>query len=510
MRAKQFILVVDDERDVITGFRRVFARDEVEMGAAHSGAEALEIIKRRSPDLVVMDLRMPGLDGLQTLKRMRALDPKLLIILMTAFSTSANVIEAMKHGAYDYLVKPFGVEKLREVVLEALKVAHDTRTVVNYEPTLEEEEVGDMIIGKSEAMQNVYKTIGQVASSNATVLITGESGTGKELVSRAIYSHSERANKPFVAVNCAAIPESLLESELFGHERGAFTSATQRRIGKFELANEGTLFLDEIGDMSLATQTKILRVLQSGEFERLGGTETVKVDVRIIAATNRNLEALMDEDRFRPDLYYRLNVVRLHMPALRERKGDVTMLIEYFLRQSLKDRPGKKLNMSASAMEKMENYEWPGNVRELSNTIRNAVLTAKSDTILESDIRLTGESGDGQRQNMNLAGAPHAVGATPLVNKKPEQRAVADDFRFQDIENMVEPIFDSLAEARERGHKFSTFDVMERALLVHALNATKGNQLRAAKLLGITRSTLRKRISRYGIQIDTRVRRTTE
>lgn len=505
MQQKQYILVVDDEKDVITGFRRVFEKDNLEIGAAYSGTEALEIVRQRSPDLVVMDLRMPGLDGLQTLKRMRSIDSKLLVIMMTAFSTSANVIEAMKSGAYDYLVKPFSVDKLREIVLEALKVAHDTRTVVNYEPRLAEEEVGDMIIGKSEPMQRVYKTIGQVASSNATVLITGESGTGKELVARAIYSHSERGTKPFVAVNCAAIPESLLESELFGHERGAFTSATQRRIGKFELANDGSLFLDEIGDMSLATQTKILRVLQSGEFERIGGTETVKTNVRIIAATNRNLEAMMDEDKFRPDLYYRLNVVRIQMPPLRERKPDIPILIEYFLRQALKERGNKQLNISAAAMEKMVEYNWPGNVRELGNTIRNAVLTAKSDTILVSDIRLAEEGSDARR-------AAPAITTSPAVDTSPPRPAdgaktVVEDFRFQDIEEMVEPLFDALIDARDRGHKFSTFDVMERALLIHALNRTQGNQLRAAKMLGITRSTLRKRIARYGIQLDTRVRR---
>jgi two-component system nitrogen regulation response regulator GlnG len=506
---RQRILIVDDERDVVTGFRRVFEKDELDIDAAYSGAEALTCIRNRRPDLVLMDLRMPGMDGLQTLKKIQALDPKLLVIMMTAFSTSANVIEAMKNGAYDYLIKPFSVDKLREVVREALKVAQDMRSAVSYQPRLGEEEYQEPIIGKSESMQRVYKMIGQVATSNATVLITGESGTGKELVARAIFSHSERNNAPFVAVNCAAIPESLLESELFGHEKGAFTSATSRRIGKFEMANGGTLFLDEIGDMSLATQTKILRVLQSGEFERIGGAETLKVDVRIIAATNRHLEEMMEEGKFRPDLYYRLNVVRVEMPALRSRREDIPYLIEYFLRRETRDRSGKQIRISSAAMDKLVAYNWPGNVRELENTIRNAVLTAKSDTLLSSDIRLKEETAENRRiaaQDSRVFKLSDPETNPPPAIEQPPKPAV-EDFSFTDIERLIAPIFDKLVEARKRGNRFSTFDVAERAMLVHALNQTKGNQLQAAKILGITRSTLRKRIARYGIQIDTSVRR---
>jgi len=332
-------------------------------------------------------------------------------------------------------------------------------------------------------------------------LITGESGTGKELGARAIFSHSERAEKPFVAVNCAAIPESLLESELFGHERGAFTNAVARRIGKFESANAGTLFLDEIGDMSLATQTKILRVLQSGEFERIGGTETVRVDVRIIAATNRRLEMMMEEGKFRPDLYYRLNVVRLEMPPLRQRREDIPGLIEFFLRLQSRERKEKKLVVSSAAMGKMVGYSWPGNVRELENTVRNAALTAKGETILMSDIRLKEESADVQK----TAQSGEVLVAALRGGELRSPAAVADP-TFSAVEERVEPLFDSLVGARERGVKFSAFDVMERAMLVLALNRTRGNQLRAARLLGITRSTLRKRVVRYGIQIDTNIR----
>ncbi|MCC5876953.1 MAG: sigma-54-dependent Fis family transcriptional regulator [Candidatus Sumerlaeia bacterium] len=506
MSNRQRILIVDDERDVVTGFRRVFERDNIDVEAAHSGQEALAAIRRNRPDLVLMDLRMPGMDGLEALQKIHASDPRLIVIMMTAFGTSASVIKAMKHGAYDYLIKPFSIEKLREVVFEALKVSADMNTLVTYEPRLGEEEHGDMIIGKSEAMRQVFKTIGQVANSKATVLITGESGTGKELIARAIYTHSDRAGAPFIAINCAAIPEALLESELFGHERGAFTSAVNRRAGKFELANAGTLFLDEIGDMSLPTQTKILRVLQSGEFERIGGGDLINVDVRIIAATNQPLEAMIEDGTFRNDLYYRLNVVRVELPPLRERREDIPYLIEYFLRKEVKNHRARDINISSSAMEKLQEWDWPGNVRELENTIRNAVLTTKSDTILPADIRLQGE---GHERPAGGAAARGPIATQPSSGKMPRidtTPRVVEDFTFSDVEEMIAPIFELLVSARERGNKFSTFDVAERALLVHALNQTRGNQLRASRLLGITRSTLRKRIARYGIQLDTKVR----
>src|SRR5213593_5223782 len=327
------LLLIDDEVDVQYSFRRNFGPPEFDLSTAASGEEGLKLIPRLKPDLVIMDVRMGGINGLETLRRLRQSDAKLPVIMMTAYGTAQTAIEAMKLGAYDYLLKPFEVPKLKEIILAALKAARDMREVVSYEPHLESEDYDLAIVGRSQQMQNVFKLIGQLSASDATALVTGESGTGKELVARAIYSHSQRSSQPFLAINCAAIPDNLLESELFGHERGAFTGATNQRIGKFEQGNHGTIFLDEIGDMSLATQTKILRVLQSGTFERVGGNQPITVDVRVIAATNRPLEAAVAGKQFREDLFYRLNVVRIALPPLRERPEDIRLLVNYFLKK---------------------------------------------------------------------------------------------------------------------------------------------------------------------------------
>src|SRR5258705_7925633 len=307
------LLLIDDDADVQYSFRRIFDSPEIELTAASSGEEGLKLIPKVKPDLVIMDVRMGGMNGLETLRRIRETNAKLPVIMMTAYGTTQTAIEAMKLGAYDYLLKPFDVPKLKQIVTAALKAARDMKRVVSYQPLLESEDYELGIVGRSEGMQNVFKLIGQLASSDATALITGESGTGKELVARAIYHHSNRSEQPFLAVNCAAIPEQLLESELFGHERGAFTGATMQRIGKFEQCNRGTLFLDEIGDMTPPTQTKILRVLQNGTFERVGGNQPIQADVRIIAATNKPLEAAVAARQFREDLFYRLNVVRIQI-----------------------------------------------------------------------------------------------------------------------------------------------------------------------------------------------------
>src|SRR5579859_6414533 len=323
------LLLIDDEADVQYSFQRIFDSPEIELTTASSGEEALRLLPKVKPDLVIMDVRMGGLSGLETLRRIRQLDSKLLVILMTAYGTTQTAIEAMKLGAYDYLLKPFDVPKLKEIVSRALQASREIRGGSRYDfesrerGKLQPEDMQAEIVGKSEAIHEVFKLIGQFAATDTTVLITGESGTGKELVARAIYHHSNRNQKPFLAVNCAAIPEQLLESELFGHERGAFTGAVSQRVGKFEQSNGGVIFLDEIGDMTPMTQTKVLRVLQSGKFERVGGNAPISVDVRIIAATNKPLEQAVAARQFREDLFYRLHVVRIHMPPLRERFEDI-------------------------------------------------------------------------------------------------------------------------------------------------------------------------------------------
>src|SRR3954467_4689558 len=380
------LLLIDDEADVQYSFQRIFDSPEIELKTASSGEEGLKMIPVFKPDLVIMDVRMGEITGLETLRRIRQIDSKLLVILMTAYGTTQTAIEAMKLGAYDYLLKPFDVVKLKDIVNNALKAAHDMRQVVSYQPLLESEDYESGIVGRSEPMQQVFKMIGQVAGTDATALITGESGTGKELVARAIYHHSNRSSQPFLAVNCAAIPEQLLESELFGHERGAFTGATLQRIGKFEQCNGGTIFLDEIGDMTPATQTKILRVLQSGTFERVGGNTPLKVDVRIIAATNKPLEEAVAAREFREDLFYRLNVVRIHIPPLRERREDVRLLVNYFLKKFARDQETAPKSISSGVIKALEAYHWPGNVRELENIVRRALVVAKGDAILLSDL----------------------------------------------------------------------------------------------------------------------------
>ena len=464
------LLLIDDEADVRYSFERIFGQEAgLELHTAGSGEKALELIPQLRPDLVIMDVRMSGLTGIETLQRLREFDSKTPVILMTAFGTTQTAIAAMKHGAYDYVLKPFDVPKLKELVANALAAARAMKEVVSYEPLLEKEDYDLGIIGKSPAMQEVFKTIGQLAASDATALITGESGTGKELVARAIYSHSQRSDRPFLAINCAAIPEHLLESELFGHEKGAFTGAHTQRIGKFEQCDGGTLFLDEIGDMTAPTQTKILRVLQSGAFERVGGNSPVKTDVRIIAATNRSLEEAVSAGDFREDLFYRLNVVRIQLPALRERTDDIPQLADYFLTKNSPNTRQPK-TLQPEALAQLKSHDWPGNVRELENAIQRALVMTKGDAILLEDL------------------PPEILQAT-------------------DPEAIPQAGGDTLASLSAKLFQWARADktlniipAVERELIINALKETNGNQVQAAKLLGITRATLRKRIEKFGIK----------
>jgi len=449
-----------------------------------------------------------------TLRRIRQLDPQLPVILMTAYGTTQTAIEAMKLGAYDYLLKPFDVPRLKQLVANALKAARDTRQTVAMRPQLEQQDYELGVIGRSAPMQEVFKLIGQLAASDATALITGESGTGKELVARSIFQNSRRAKEPFMAINCAAIPENLLESELFGHEKGAFTGATAQRPGRFEQCHRGTLFLDEIGDMPPATQTKILRVLQSGTFERVGGNTTLEVDVRIIAATNKPLEEAVARKEFREDLFYRLNVVRVHMPPLRERQSDIRLLVDFFLRKIGGAGAGSK-SIGEKTLAVLEAYHWPGNVRELENVLRRAVVVVKGSAILESDLPpeilqsvqasrtpYTAPASTAsalQASTTQNSSTPPAPAPSVASVEAATLTALASNLDPA-ITGDIRPLVLQLFRWARLQSGIKVLPAVERELVIEALKETQGNQVRAAKLLGITRATLRKRVDKFGIR----------
>ena len=508
------LLLIDDEADVQYSFRRIFDASDIELHTASSGEEGIRLISVLKPDLVLSDIRMAGLNGLETLRRIRQLDPQLPVILMTAYGTTQTAIEAMKLGAYDYLLKPFDVPRLKQLVANALKAARDTRQTVAIRPQLEQQDYELGVIGRSAPMQEVFKLIGQLAASDATALITGESGTGKELVARSIFQNSRRAKEPFMAINCAAIPENLLESELFGHEKGAFTGATAQRPGRFEQCHRGTLFLDEIGDMPPATQTKILRVLQSGTFERVGGNTTLEVDVRIIAATNKPLEEAVARKEFREDLFYRLNVVRVHMPPLRERQGDIRLLVDFFLRKIGGAGAGSK-SIGEKTLAVLEAYHWPGNVRELENVLRRAVVVVKGSAILESDLppEILQSVQASRTPHTAPASAASALQASTTQNSStppapaPSVASVEAATLTALASNLdpaitgdIRPLVLQLFRWARLQSGIKVLPAVERELVIEALKETQGNQVRAAKLLGITRATLRKRVDKFGIR----------
>ena len=477
------LLLIDDENDVRYSFKRIFSSPDLILETAASGEEGIEVIKTFKPDLVLMDVRMGGMSGLETLRLIREDDAKLPIIMMTAFGTTQTAIEAMKHGAYDYLLKPFDVPKLKQIVADALKAARDMKEVIAVEPLLESEDYDMGIVGRSQSMQEVFKTIGQLAGSDATALITGESGTGKELVAKAIYHNSQRNDRAYLPINCAAIPENLLESELFGHEKGAFTGATSKRIGKFEQCHQGTIFLDEIGDMTLATQAKILRVLQNGTIERVGGEKSIRVDVRIIAATNKKLEEAVAANEFREDLFYRLNVVRVNLPPLRERSEDIPLLIDYFLRVIAESEGSKVKSILETAQSALLSYPWPGNVRELENVMRRTIVMAKGDAIRLDDLPKDLQSNTKSAFEIDKKNLNHS-------------ELSASNAASIDISALAGTLFQWAKSQPD----LAILPAVERELVAHALRETNGNQVRASKLLGITRATLRNRIEKFGIK----------
>jgi two-component system, NtrC family, response regulator AtoC len=380
-----YLLLIDDER-VLTSkpLRRAFPAPSHRVDTAGTGLAGLDHVRTHRPDVVILDQSLPDRSGLEIHRQIRGIDASIPVIFASTARTAEAAIEAMKQGAYDYLLKPLDADQLRRVVGEALEVARRMQAPTIVEEALPDAEASGAILGCSPAMQEVYKAIGRVAAQDVPVLITGESGTGKELVARAIFQHGRRASSPFLALNCAAIPETLLESELFGHEKGAFTGAERRHIGKFEQCHGGTLLLDEVGDMPAAAQAKVLRLLQEQAFERVGGNETVRTDVRLIAATHRDLMSWSAEGKFRRDLYYRLGVFTIHLPPLRERGDDLLMLVRHYLRRFSRELSRDVRDIAPEALERLRSHSWPGNIRELQNVLKQALLRASGTVLLSA------------------------------------------------------------------------------------------------------------------------------
>lgn len=470
------ILIVDDDHQLRHSFEKILVQEGHDVRTASSGEAGLAAIRECVLDLLIMDVRLPGMSGLETFRAVREFEPRLPVIIMTAFGTTETAIEATKMGAFDYILKPFDIPEVLALIRQAVEAGRFMRSQVEVD-VVADSCSREAIVGRSKAMQEVYKAIGRVAPTDATVLIRGESGTGKELAARAIYQHSLRANRPFLVINCVAIPETLLESELFGYEKGAFTGAVNRRVGRIEQANGGTVFLDEIGDMPFSIQSKILRLLQERSIERLGGREPIPVDVRIIAATNRDLEAALAEGRFREDLYYRLRVVTLALPPLRERTGDIPLLADYFLKRFAKEMEISSPGISQPAMERLSRHHWPGNVRELANTLQKALIFSRGCPLGPEEI---------------------ARGINEDVSERTAERESSDEAIRRWIRKEL------AAEAGENA--FDTLmDRVACAIVAEALNLSGGNRSRAAKILGLSRPTLLSKIEKYRLKIDTSV-----
>lgn len=468
------LLVVDDEEAVRYSFRRMLAREPIEVETLSSGRAALQRVARGGVGVVVVDVRLGGdMDGTETLRGIKDIDPKISVILMTAYASANTAIEATRHGAYDYVLKPFESDAMIDLIRRAFQ-AHEAMSTAVYfgeEQDAEDPGDGDCIIGLSAPMQEVYKKIGRVALTSEPVLVRGDSGTGKELVARALYQFSNRKDALFLPINCGAIPEKLLESEFFGHEKGSFTGAHERKIGKFEQADGGTVFLDEIGEMPLDTQVKLLRFLEDKVVTRVGGASGRKVDVRIVAATNRHLEQLVAEGRFRGDLYYRLNVVTIELPPLKERREDLPHLVRYFLRKHARANGIEPPAILPSALEALAEHDWPGNVRELENTIRRVLVQCRGHAIAPEDLGLE------EIRSM----APGVDGAPTAPSPSLESLLGARLRRAHE-------------ELQSGGDCASVLPEIERLMVRVALDLTRGNQVQASKILGMSRNTLRKRI----------------
>lgn len=471
------ILIIDDDDQLRKSFEKLLSEEGYMVEGAPSGEAGLKLVHEKVPDLVILDMRLPGMNGLETFQAIHEVEPKLPVVIMTAYGTTETAIEATKMGAFDYILKPFDIPDMLDVIGQALEAGRFMRSPVDMD-AVPDGASKEALIGSSRVMQDVYKAIGRVAPTGATVLVRGESGTGKELVARAIYQHSLRADKPFLVINCVAIPENLLESELFGYEKGAFTGATHRRVGKIQQAQGGTILLDEIGDMPSSIQAKILRLLQDKSIERLGGREIIPVDVRIIAATNRDLEVALAEGRFREDLYYRLKVVTIWLPPLLERPEDIPYLIEYFLSKYAAEGGVENPGITKEAINLLINYLWPGNVRELANTIQKTLIFNRGGPLGPDDIAQT-------------------------IGGERESRKPPDDKQYQ---GMKEWICQALISSKEEKVFESCMNRFASIIISEALNLTGGNRSRAAKLLGLSRPTLHSKIDKYQIKFERKVK----
>jgi two-component system response regulator HydG len=452
---KERILVVDDEQSHRTMLKAVLSAEGYEISEASDGTSAMKAVESDSFDLILMDIRMADIDGIEAMRQIKKTSPSMPVVIMTAYASVSTAVDALKSGAYDYLTKPLDIEELKILIQKALEHYRLREENVFLRERLADRFDFSQIIGKSRAMRDLFEALSLVAPSDTTILIYGGSGTGKELVANAIHQNSPRARKPFIKVSCAALPETLLESELFGHERGAFTGAVARKAGRFQLANGGTIFLDEVGEMSPATQVKLLRVLQEREFEPLGGTKTIQVDIRVIAASNKDLETEVKEGKFREDLFYRLNVVPIHLPPLSERKEDIPLLAEHYFRFYKEKNKSSVRGFSPKTMDMMVRHDWPGNVREMENAIERAVLFCQGEYISPQDL------------------------PSPIQTAQNGQRLVSVPAGM-------------------------TLKQVEKEVVMNCLAETNGNRTQTARILGISRKTLQNKLKEYGISEEKR------
>jgi two-component system response regulator AtoC len=469
----KLILVVDDEENIRELLRESLEDEGYRVNVAKNGQEAVEKVRALNPDTVLMDVKMPIMSGMDAFLKIKESQPDLPVIFLTAFGSSDLAISAMKSGAYDYLTKPFDIDEVRIKVKRALELRELSSMSGRVRPDDLPFINSDELVGQSPMMQEVYKQIGKVAGSDATVLVLGESGTGKELVAKAVHNNSPRKGSSFVVVNCAAIPENLLESELFGHEKGAFTDAFETHIGKFEQASSGTIFLDEIGDMSLPLQAKLLRILQDGGFERVGGREHLTSSARVIAATNQDLSRLVSERKFREDLLYRLNVITLRLPPLRDRKGDVTLLARHFLRKYASKYGRDVTEIADATFARLEEYDWPGNVRELENVMARAVIISQAHVLLPETVDLGSQPVFRRHEEPVTAETAGGSPMTPHTAPAP----AGGGLRLSDA-----------------------IQQMEVDMIRKALHESGGNKTKAAQILGISRKSLFNKIRDYKLQ----------